>query len=161
MTAQNASSLAVTVTEMKESDLEEVLEIEKKSFADPWSRRLFKETLSFPHSFNFVLRGATGTLLGYVNFYLIAEEAHMLNLAMHPDYRKKGLASKLLDHVIQLLKGRNAAHFFLEVRESNQDAIDLYTKFGFEMIGRRKRYYTKTNEDALVMHLACGSNEHA
>ena len=161
MSALNALSQDITVAEMKESDLDEVLEIEKKSFADPWSRRLFKETLSFPHSFNFALRGATGALLGYVNFYLIGEEAHILNLAMHPDHRKKGLATKLLGHVIQVLKSRSATHFFLEVRESNQDAIGLYKKFGFETIGRRKRYYTKTNEDALVMHLASGRDEHA
>ena len=157
----NASYEDVTITEMKESDLEEVLEIEKKSFADPWSRRLFKETLSFPHSVNFVFREAPGALLGYINFYLIGEEAHMLNLAIHPDWRKKGLAAQLLNHAIDFLKRRNAAHFFLEVREGNLDAIRLYTKFGFQMIGRRKRYYVETNEDALVMHLICGSEQHA
>ncbi len=151
----------VTITEMKESDIEEVLVIEKKSFADPWSRRLFKETLSFPHSINFVMRGETGILLGYINFYLIAEEAHMLNLAVHPDWRKKGMASRLLGHAIELLKRRHAARFFLEVRESNRDAIELYRKFGFEMIGRRKRYYVETNEDALVMHLVTGSEKDA
>ena len=149
------------IREMKESDLEEVLEIEKRSFADPWSRKLFKETLAFPHSVNFVLIGAAGALLGYINFYLIGDEAHMLNLAIHPDSRKKGLATQLLRHAIALLKSRNATEFFLEVRESNQEAIDLYRKFGFQFIGRRKRYYVKTNEDALVMRLASGGEEHA
>ena len=157
---QNALSQNV-IREMKESDLEEVLEIEKRSFADPWSRKLFKETLSFPHSVNFVLRDATGGLLGYINFYLIGDEAHMLNLAIHPDHRKKGFATELLSHAIAFLKSKNAADFFLEVRESNQEAIDLYKRFGFQFIGRRKRYYVKTNEDALVMHLAYGSEEHA
>jgi len=146
---------------MKESDLEEILVIEKVSFADPWSRRLFKETLSFPQSVNFVLQGAAGTLLGYIDFYLIAEEAHMLNLAIHPGWRKMGLATQLLDHALGFLKRKNAAGFFLEVREGNLDAIRLYRKFGFELIGRRKRYYVKTNEDALVMHLASGSEQHA
>jgi [ribosomal protein S18]-alanine N-acetyltransferase len=154
---QNASYEGVTIREMKESDLEETLAIEKASFADPWSRRLFKETLSFPHSVNFALQGATGALLGYINFYLIGDEAHMLNLAIHPDWRKKGLAAHLLNHTIDFLKRKNAAHFFLEVREGNLDAIRLYSKFGFEHIGRRKRYYVETNEDALVMHLVCGS----
>ena len=157
----NALSKSVLIKEMKESDLEEVLEIEKKSFADPWSRRLFKETLSFPHSVNFVLREGTGALLGYVNFYLIGEEAHMLNLAIHPDFRKKGLATHLLNYTLDFLKRRKAANFFLEVREGNRDAIALYRKFGFQMIGRRKRYYAETNEDALVMHLASGSEQHA
>ncbi len=155
---QNASYEAVTIREMKESDLEEVLAIERVSFADPWSRRLFKETLQFPHSVNFVLQGAAGAVLGYINFYLIGEEGHLLNLAIHPNWRKKGLAAQLLDHAIGFLKLKHAAHFFLEVRESNRDAILLYSKFGFQQIGRRKRYYVETNEDALVMHLACGSS---
>ncbi len=154
---QNALSQSATIREMKESDLEEILAIEKVSFADPWSRRLFKETLLFPHSVNFVLQGATGALLGYINFYLIGEEGHLLNLAIHPNWRKKGLAAQLLNHAIDFLKRKNAAHFFLEVREGNLDAIRLYSKFGFEHIGRRKRYYVETNEDALVMHLICGS----
>jgi ribosomal-protein-alanine N-acetyltransferase len=158
---QNGLSQSLLIKDMKESDLEEVLEIEKKSFADPWSRRLFKETLSFPHSFNFVLRAGAGALLGYINFYLIEEEAHMLNLATHPDWRKKGLATQLLDYAIDFLKRKRTAHFFLEVREGNRDAIALYRKFGFQMIGRRKRYYVETNEDALVMHLASGSEQHA
>ena len=154
-------SNSMTIREMKESDLEEILAIEKKSFADPWSRRLFKETLLFPHSVNFVLEGATGTVLGYVNFYVIGEEAHMLNLAIHPNWRKKALATQLLSHAIDFIKHRNAVHFFLEVREGNLDAIRLYGKFGFQVIGRRKHYYVETNEDALVMHLVCGSEQHA
>jgi len=158
---QNGSCEGVTVREMKEYDLEEILAIEKRSFADPWSRRLFKETLVFPHSANFVLQGAAGVLLGYINFYLIGEEAHLLNLAIHPEWRKKGLATHLLNHAIDFLKRRDAAHFFLEVREGNRDAIYLYRKFGFEFIGRRKRYYVETNEDALVMRLACGGEQHA
>lgn len=157
---QKALSVNVTIEEMKESDLEEVLAIEKKSFADPWSRRLFRETLSFPHSVNFVIRGPEGALLGYINFYIIAQEAHMLNLAIHPAWRKKGFATRLLTHSIEHLKHQNAMHFFLDVREGNRDAIGLYRKFGFEIIGKRKRYYVETNEDALVMHLACGSLQH-
>ena len=157
---QKALSADVTIEEMKESDLEEVLAIEKKSFADPWSRRLFRETLSFPHSVNFVMRGSEGALLGYINFYIIAQEAHMLNLAIHPSWRKKGFATRLLTHSIEQLKHQDAMHFFLDVREGNQDAIELYRKFGFEVIGKRKRYYSETNEDALVMHLACGSLQH-
>ena len=152
---QKGSAEAVTIREMKESDLEEILSIEKKSFADPWSRRLFKETLLFPHSVNLVLQGINGVVLGYINFYVIGEEAHMLNLAIDPDWRKKGLATHFLTYSIEFIKRRHATHFFLEVRESNQDAIKLYSKFGFEFIGRRKRYYVKTNEDALVMHLDC------
>ncbi len=154
---QKASYEAATIREMKESDLEEILTIEKKSFADPWSRRLFKETLLFPHSVNFVLQETKGAVLGYINFYVIGDEAHMLNLAIDPECRTRGLATQLLRYSIDFIARMNATHVFLEVREGNQHAIHLYTKFGFEFIGRRKRYYVKTNEDALVMHLSCGS----
>jgi ribosomal-protein-alanine N-acetyltransferase len=157
---QEALSVNVTIEAMKESDLEEVLAIEKKSFTDPWSRRLFRETLSFPHSVNFVMHGPEGTLLGYIDFYIIAGEAHMLNLAIHPAWRKKGLATQLLTHSFDYLKHQNVMQFFLDVREGNRDAIELYKKFGFDIVGKRKRYYVETNEDALVMHLACGSLQH-
>jgi [ribosomal protein S18]-alanine N-acetyltransferase len=157
---QKALSVNVTIEAMKESDLEKVLAIEKKSFADPWSRKLFRETLSFPHSVSFVMHGPDRALLGYINFYVIAQEGHMLNLAIHPAWRKKGFATRLLTHSLDYLKQQNAMHFFLEVREGNLDAIGLYRKFGFEIIGKRKRYYAETNEDALVMHLACGSLQH-
>ena len=148
---------SLTIEAMKESDLEEVLAIEKKSFADPWSRRLFEETLAYPHSVNFVLRGPGKAVLGYINFYIIAEEAHMLNLAVHPDWRKKGLATRLLAYSLEHLRHRNAPDVFLEVREGNRDAIQLYSRFGFQAIGKRKKYYVETNEDALVMHLVYGS----
>ena len=150
----------IKIEEMVESDLEEILAIEKKSFADPWSRRLFRETLAYPHSVNFVLRGPDNAVLGYINFYIIAEEAHMLNLAIHPDWRKKGFAARLLAYSLDHLRYRNAPHVFLEVREGNRDAIELYSSFGFQAIGKRKRYYVETNEDALVMHLVCGSVQH-
>lgn len=154
---QKAVSADFTIQETSGSDLEEILAIEKKSFADPWSRRLFEETLAYPHSVNFVLRGPDKAVLGYINFYIIAEEAHMLNLAVHPDWRKKGLATRLLAYSLEHLRHRNAPDVFLEVREGNRDAIQLYSRFGFQAIGKRKKYYVETNEDALVMHLVHGS----
>ncbi len=154
---QNALSADFAIREMKESDLEEILAIEKRSFADPWSKKLFRETLAFPDSANFVVQDPTGAIVGYINFYVIAHEAHMLNLAVHPGWRKRGTATQLLAHSIGYLKHLRAEHFYLEVRESNRDAISLYRKFGFEVIGKRKRYYVETNEDALVMRLTCGS----
>jgi ribosomal-protein-alanine N-acetyltransferase len=106
------------------------------------------------------MHGPEGTLLGYIDFYIIAGEAHMLNLAIHPAWRKKGLATQLLTHSFDYLKHQNVMQFFLDVREGNRDAIELYKKFGFDIVGKRKRYYVETNEDALVMHLACGSLQH-
>lgn len=152
---QNALSSELTIRAMSESDLDEIIAIEKKSFADPWSQRLFRETLLFPHSVNFVLESPGGEVVGYLNLYLIAQEGHLLNLAIHPAWRRQGLATAMLAHTIQYLRQRQALQLFLEVREKNQSAIGLYRKLGFEVVGKRKKYYAETNEDALVMQLVC------
>jgi ribosomal-protein-alanine N-acetyltransferase len=137
---------------MTEEDIGQVLEIEKRSFAAPWSRKLFEETLSFPLSFNFVARKRVDNrVVGYANFYLIRNEAQILNIAVEPGSRKKGYAARLLTHAIAFLKNCGADEFFLEVRESNHEAMRLYHGLGFRAIGVRKRYYTETNEDAIVM----------
>lgn len=152
---QKALSSDLTIREMGESDLDGILAIEKRSFGDPWSPRLFRETMLFPHSINFVMESADGEIIGYLNLYLIAQEGHLLNLAVHPDWRRQGLATTILSHTIEHIRERDALYLFLEVREKNQSAIGLYKKFGFEVVGKRKRYYAETNEDALVMQLAC------
>ena len=152
---QNALSSELTIRAMSESDLDEIIAIETKSFADPWSQRLFRETLLFPHSVNFVLESPGGEVVGYLNLYLIAQEGHLLNLAIHPAWRRQGLATAMLAHTIQYLRQRQALQLFLEVREKNQSAIRLYRKLGFEVVGKRKKYYAETNEDALVMQLVC------
>jgi ribosomal-protein-alanine N-acetyltransferase len=143
---------------MEEEDLDEILSIEKKSFVTPWSRKLFIEALAFPLSRNYVLATTSKKTLGYANFYVVQHEAHMLNIAIHPERRKQGLATRLLKHTIRELSGKGVTEFYLEVREGNGDAIGLYQKFGFEFIGRRKKYYTETNEDALVMCLRLDEN---
>ena len=152
---QNALSSELTIRAMSESDLDEIIAIETKSFADPWSQRLFRETLLFPHSVNFVLESPGGEVVGYLNLYLIAQEGHLLNLAIHPAWRRQGLATAMLAHTIEYLRQRQALQLFLEVREKNQSAIGLYRKLGFEVVGKRKKYYAETNEDALVMQLVC------
>jgi ribosomal-protein-alanine N-acetyltransferase len=139
---------------MREEDLDEAIEIEKRSFAAPWSKRLFRETLSFPLSFNLVIRKKVDKkVAGYANFYVIGDEVQILNIAVAPESRRAGYATRLLRHAIDVLRARGAREFFLEVREGNGGAIDLYEKLGFVKVGRRKRYYAETNEDALVMRL--------
>lgn len=144
----------IVIEPMAEEDLDQVLEIEKQSFAAPWSRRLFEETLSFALSFNFVARKRVDNrVVGYANFYLIKDEVQILNIAVAPASRNKGYAAGLLTHAIAILNSHGAGEFFLEVRESNHEAIRLYQGLGFRAIGVRKRYYTETNEDAIVMRL--------
>ena len=148
------SSGEVEIGQMREADLDEVVEIEKRSFVAPWSKRLFRETLSFPLSFNLVIRKKVDNkVAGYANFYVIGDEVQILNIAVAPESRKEGYATRLLRHAIAYWASAGGKEFFLEVREGNSEAIRLYEKLGFVKVGRRKKYYTETNEDALVMHL--------
>ena len=134
-------------------DLDDIIEIEKLSFVSPWTKRLFEETLISPISSSFIMKKDQATL-GYIILYSVADEAHILNIAVHPRYRGKGCASSLIKHVLDYFEEKKDVHeFFLEVREGNMGAIRLYKRFGFEKIGKRKKYYSETNEDALVMCL--------
>ncbi len=151
---QKDSFPEVEIVEMKEEHLDEVLGIEHRSFAAPWSRKLFRETMTFPFSMSVILmKKIDKKVMGYANFYVIAGEVQVLNVAIAPEERNQGCAGLLLGRSIDLLKSRGARDFFLEVRESNAHALKLYKKLGFRKVGRRKRYYTETNEDALVMQL--------
>ncbi len=137
---------------MQQEDIKEVLSIERRSFITPWSKRLFEETISSPLSTNLIIKKGEA-IISYFIMYCVADEVHILNLAVHPDYRRQGYGTKLLDYVLTNFKQEKGIEFFLEVRESNSIAINLYRKFGFEIIGKRRRYYSETNEDALVMSL--------
>ena len=153
-TGQETTDL--TVRGMGKKDLRDVLAIEKRSFKSPWTKKLFEETLFSPISMNFVIT-AGNELVGYLCLYTVEPEAHILNVAISPAHRQKGYASALMDRVIEELGGKGITQYYLEVREGNNEALGLYRKFGFAAIGKRKKYYTDTNEDALVMHLSRGN----
>ena len=116
---------------------------------------MVEETLTSPISVSFVLEEG-GRLLGYIMLYSVADEGHILNLAIDPARRREGHGSRLISHATYHSRKRGVSHFFLEVRESNHSAQGLYRKLGFKAIGRRKKYYTETKEDALVMQLSFG-----
>ncbi|OPY78473.1 MAG: Acetyltransferase YpeA [Syntrophorhabdus sp. PtaU1.Bin153] len=141
------------IREMALEDLDEVIEIEQLSFVSPWTRRLFEETLGSSISTSFVVKRG-GLTVGYIILYSVESEAHILNIAVHPEYRRKGYGASLINHVVDHFKARRVTEFFLEVREGNTGAISLYSRYGFEKIGKRKKYYTETNEDAVVMRLS-------
>lgn len=133
-------------------DIDQIMEIEKRSFATPWSRRMFEETIFSPISRGFVVEGENG-VTGYMVFYVADVEAHIMNLAVNPTERKQGHAGRLLTQALMLFRESDVSECYLEVREHNTDAQRLYKRFGFEAIGRRKGYYEETGEDALVMQL--------
>ncbi len=140
------------VRQMDVNDISRIIEIEKKSFFAPWSKTMFEETI-----FSTISRGLViehdNIIVGYIVFYTVDVEAHIMNLAVNPAERKQGYARQMLDHALKFFREKNISECYLEVREHNRDAQRLYECFGFEVIGRRKKYYPETGEDALVMQL--------
>jgi ribosomal-protein-alanine N-acetyltransferase len=133
-----------------EKHIDEIMEIERLSFTTPWSRMAFIHEIESPHSI-FEVMTLNGRLVGYGGFWLIMDEAHISNIALHPDHRRKGLGRKLLARLLGQAVERGATKGALEVRPSNEAAQRLYDSFGFKAIAVRKNYYTDEREDALIM----------
>lgn len=143
------------IDDMTIDDLDEVFEIEKASFPDPWSVDLFKAELQNPHSFNFVLRLKSLSEKGvaaYIVYWIAADEMQILDLAVDEKLRRQGLGRLLIKSALKRAGEVGAMHAFLEVRKGNKAAISLYRTLGFAEIGERKKYY-KDGEDAIVMGL--------
>lgn len=135
-----------------EGDLRDVVRIEKLCFADPWTEESFRRLLAGqPAIFLVAAVPPNSAIIGYAIAFSIDEDAEVLNVAVEPSFRGKGLAGQMLDAVLIQLRARGVRTAFLEVRESNRAARALYGSRGFTEIGRRVRYYRKPVEDALVM----------
>jgi len=135
---------------MRPSDLDGVMAIEEVSFPTPWSREMFLE--DFPRAFSDTLvAGADDEVLGYAVCWTIAGESHLLNIAVHPARRGQGIGRALLSECIRRAARAGASLIFLEVRAGNEAAQRLYRSMGFVFRGVRKRYYTDTGEDAVVL----------
>ncbi len=149
-TKVHAGNLEIYLTAMREEHVDEVYCIEKLSFPTPWPRISFLHELQNNLAY-YVVALAEKKVVGYAGMWLILEEAHVTNLAVHPDYRRLGVGRLLLGELILRAALLGAARMTLEVRASNQVAIGLYTSLGFRQEGRRKGYYEDTGEDALIM----------
>ncbi len=136
-------------------DLEAIFFIERQCFPSPWSSTLFFYELKKPYACLWVLE-QDQKILGYICFWLIADEVHLANLAVVPEARRQGRASFMLEVMLRYAKRKGAQRVLLEVRENNQAAQALYAKFGFKLDGRRKGYYNDTGEDALLLSLDLG-----
>ncbi len=148
----------VRIEQMRMEDLDEVMIIEKASFITPWTRGMFIEELGSRHSVCLVARmpdesgsGENGKIIGFVCSSFILDEIHILNIAVHPSYRRKGVAGLMIKEIIKKGYERGSRYIFLEVRVKNKAAIRFYEKLGFKVIGLRKGYYADTGEDALIM----------
>lgn len=136
---------------MVKEDIDDVLIVENSSFATPWSRTAFVNELVNNKFAHYLVLEHNRKIIGYCGVWVIVDEAHITNIAVHSLYRGLKLGEQLLVHAIELAKTLGATKMTLEVRVSNHVAKSLYTKLGFEPGGIRKNYYTDNQEDALVM----------
>ncbi len=146
------------IVPMTAQDLDDIMEIERTSFRAPWSRQVFVEELDRDWAHVDVLRERTpaSPVLAFVNYWLVRDEVHVLNVATHPDERRRGHAARLMEHVIAFAHKHTCRYVTLEVRRSNLPAIKLYRKYGFRPVGIRPNYYVEDREDAIVMLLELG-----
>ncbi len=135
-----------------EGDLREVVRIERECFADPWSEESFRRLLAVePAIFQVAAFPPDSKIAGYAIAFAVGEDGEVLNVAVEPPFRGKGLAGQMLDALLIEMAARGVRTAYLEVRESNRAAQALYGSRGFTEIGRRYQYYRRPVEDALVM----------
>ena len=137
-------------------DAPRIAALERQCFGDPWSEASFREAMDAAWSFVLVA-DEHGTVIGYLVGRDVAGTGEVLNLAIDPTRRRLGIARALLDEGLDELGSRGATEVFLEVRESNRPARQLYEDAGFRPVGMRAKYYRNPSEDALVLRLGLGS----
>jgi ribosomal-protein-alanine N-acetyltransferase len=143
--------MTVDIQRVQLQDVPAVVAIERAAFSDPWSQQSFEEALDHP-SIHFVCaRSSGGNVLGYVVAWFVADQGEIANLAVAPSGWGAGIGRALLDDALSEGERRGAEAVFLEVRDSNERARRLYASSGFEEVGRRRRYYRKPVEDAIVL----------
>lgn len=152
--AAKTASPTTEIQRLTAADLDEVLEIERLSFRTPWQRPAFENELEHTWSRLEVVRDlGTGRILAFANYWLVADEVHILNIATHPEARRQGHGARLLRHIVKQAKTASFKGIDLEVRRSNLAAQALYARHGFEVVGMRPRYYEDNDEDAILMTL--------
>ena len=135
---------------MNSSHVAQIAALEKICFSDPWSERSIASELD--NKLAFWLVAAEGdTVAGYIGSQTVMDETDMMNVAVHPDFRRQGIAEALVNALVEQLKIMGSHCLTLEVRASNAPAIALYEKLGFHEIGRRRNYYRNPREDALIL----------
>ena len=144
------SGSPVSFRSMVPDDLDEVMAIESASFRHPWSSRFFLEELQAPCARSILVQVGS-QIVGYVLFWLLPEEVDIHNIAVHSEFRRRGLGQALLQQVVEQARRRDSSRVTLEVRVSNIPAQKLYESVGFVTKGLRKGYYSDDGEDALIM----------
>src|SRR5918911_104834 len=142
----------VELRRLQMRDLTSIEQIERRSYPTPWSRSMFASELAKPSS---ICLGAfdpeTDELVGYLVISRYVDAWHVMNVAVAPEHRRRGVATTLLERLFELTAGRGRRGYTLEGRVSNTGAIKLYERMGFRPRGVRRGYYTDNREDALIM----------
>lgn len=144
--------MCITIDLMKEEDIDEILDISSLSFHISWSKDSYIQELSNPIAKYFVAK-LNDKVVGFAGTWIILDESHITNIAIHPNCRKQGIASKLLNELLCYCRKKGCKAFTLEVRSSNDAAKALYGKYNFKQDGVRKGYYEDNKEDAIIMWL--------
>ena len=146
-----ALTARVVVDPMRLEDVGAVHEIERLSFRTPWPAYAFEQELKSNRLARYLVARAGDAVVGFAGVWLMVDDAHVTTFGVHPDWRRQGIGRQLMLNLAELSIAIGARRMTLEVRPSNAAAHALYRSFGFEVAGRRHRYYTDDGEDALVM----------
>jgi len=139
------------IREAEAADIEAILDVEGRCFVDPWSELTFQEEIAKNQMAVYFVAAVDERVVGYAGFWAVAGEGHITNVAVLPEYRRKGIAAMLVQAMLDAAGRESVTDYTLEVRASNEAALALYRKFGFEMSGVRKKYYQNDDEDAIIM----------
>jgi ribosomal-protein-alanine N-acetyltransferase len=139
------------VREMTEEDIRDVCIIERACFAIPWTEEAFQLEIRQNKLARYVVVEVQGMIVGHGGMWKIIDEAHITNIAVHPDYRGRGYGNLIVEKLIKIAKKEKVFRMTLEVRKSNTLAQNLYQKYGFKSCGIRPKYYQDNNEDAVIM----------
>ena len=138
------------ITNMRQNHVAQVAELEKLCFSDPWSENSVASELENPLAL-WLVADDDGKVVGYIGSQTVMDASDMMNVAVHPDYRKQGIATTLIVGLVEELRRNGSRSLTLEVRASNENAIRLYRMLDFQEIGCRKNYYRNPREDALIL----------
>lgn len=145
------SSMNVSIQPVTPLLLPQLADLETRCFSVPWTRQMFEEELQCDYARYFAAVEEGGGLVGYAGLHAILDEGYITNVAVRPDCRRQGVGGALLARLLSVSRENQLSFLTLEVRDGNLAARSLYRKFGFQEVGRRKNYYTKPREDAVLM----------
>ena len=150
MTKTEIKKLDLRVRLMTPADVGKVLNIEQSCFPDPWPRSAFEDIIK-SRDHGALVATNSKQVIAYGCYLIISTEAHLTNLAVSPDFRRKSVAAQILQEILGIANRKKCEYILLEVRPRNESAIAFYEKAGFKLLYRRPRYYRNPVEDALVM----------